>query len=93
MRVALTPDSRLVVFALMHENAVEFADAATRKVLGKVGLGGSPVSLSISPDGQLAFASAQDIDIVYVISIKDRKVVREIKTAAGAGPDPVLALR
>jgi YVTN family beta-propeller protein len=93
VRVALTPDSRLVVFALMHENAVEFADAATRKVVGKVGLGGSPVSLSISPDGQLAFASAQDIDIVYVISIKDRKVVREIKTAAGAGPDPVLALR
>jgi YVTN family beta-propeller protein len=93
VRVALTPDSRLVVFALMHENAVEFADAATRKVLGKVSLGGSPVSLSISPDGRLAFASAQDIDIVYVISIKDRKVVREIKTAAGAGPDPVLALR
>jgi len=93
VRVALTPDSRLVVFALMHENAVEFADAATRKALGKVSLGGSPVSLSISPDGQLAFASAQDIDIVYVISIKDRKVVREIKTAAGAGPDPVLALR
>jgi YVTN family beta-propeller protein len=93
VRVALTPDGRLVVFALMHENAVEFADAATRKVLGRVPLGGSPVSLSISPGGQLAFASAQDIDIVYVISIKDRKVVREIKTAAGAGPDPVLALR
>jgi DNA-binding beta-propeller fold protein YncE len=76
----------------MHENKVEFADAAARKVLGQAPLGGRPVSLSLSPDGKLAYASAEDDDTVYVVSVPERKLVREFKTPKGSGPDPVHAL-
>lgn len=92
VRVACTPDGRQLVYALMHENKVEFADPATGRVLGQVSLGGSPVSLTLSPDGERAFASAQDDDTVYVVSVPERKVIRTIKTAAGAAPDPVLEI-
>ena len=33
--------------------------------------------------------STQETDTVYVISIADKKITSEIKTAKGAGPDPV----
>lgn len=92
VRIALTPDGKLLVYALIHDEAVEIADPAARKVLASVKLGGRPVSLSISPDGQRAFASAEDQDTVYVVSIPNRKIVQSFKTAPGAGPDPVLEI-
>lgn len=92
VRVAITPDGRRLVYALLHESKVEFADAATGEILGEVALGGHPVSLTLSPDGKLAFASVQDRDTVYVISVEERRIAREFKTAAGAGPDPVLQI-
>lgn len=93
VRVAVTPDGGTVVYALIHDKAVGFADARTRKEIATVPLVGNPVSLSLSPDGGLAFASAQDIDTTYVLSVKDRKIVSEIKTAEGARPDPVIMLQ
>jgi DNA-binding beta-propeller fold protein YncE len=88
-RIGLSPNERHLVYSLTDENKVEIADPKARKVLGQVALAGRPVSLSISRDGQYAFASAQDDDTVYVISIAERKIARTIKTAKGAGPDPV----
>jgi YVTN family beta-propeller protein len=93
VRVDITPDSRYLVYALIHENKVEIADLAARKAVAQVPLGGSPVSLHLSPDGKFAFAAAQDRDTVYVVSVPERKLVREFKTAAGAGPDPVMQIR
>jgi YVTN family beta-propeller protein len=92
VRIECTPASRQLVYALMHESKVEYADPETRMVLGQAPLGGKPVSLTLSTDGKRAFASAQDDDMVYVISVPDRKVIRRIKTATGAGPDPVLEI-
>jgi YVTN family beta-propeller protein len=92
VRIAVTPDGRELVYALIHDKKVEFADIAARKATKAVALKGSPVSLSLSPDGKLAYASDQDGDTVYVISVSERKITREIRTAAGAGPDPVLHL-
>lgn len=93
VRIAVTPDGKQLVYALIHENKVEFADPAARRVIGQVALGGSPVSLTLSPDGQRAYASAQEDDTIYVVSVPERKILRRIKTAAGAGPDPVLETR
>lgn len=90
VRVGLTPDGKTLVYALIHDEAVEFADAAARKVVGRVKLAGRPVSLSLSADGQRAYAAAQDQDVVYVISVPDRKILRSFKTPPGYGPDPVL---
>jgi DNA-binding beta-propeller fold protein YncE len=94
-RIGLTADGRTLVYSLIDENKVEIADPKARKVLGQVPLPGRPVSLTISRDNQYAFASAQDDDTVYVVSISGRKIAREIKTRKGSGPDPVqeVALR
>ena len=52
-------------------------------------LPGSPVSMSLSKDGRLAYCSIQDMDTVYVVSVAKRAIVRTFKTPAGARPDPV----
>jgi YVTN family beta-propeller protein len=90
VRVARTPDDRLLVVALIHDKAVEFADPETRQVVARVQLKGDLVSMSVSPDGARAYASAQQDDRVYVVSVPERKLMREIATPVGAGPDPVV---
>lgn len=89
VRLELTPDERQVVYALMHANKVQFLDLAARKVTAEIELGGQPVSLSLSPDGRLAYAALEGDDIICVISVPERKLLRKFKTPAGAGPDPV----
>jgi YVTN family beta-propeller protein len=91
-RVALTPDGRLLVYSLGKGSAVGFADAGTGEVVGRLPLEGSIVSLSLSPDGSRAFASAQELDRVYIISVPERRLIDTIRTPAGAGPDPVIEL-
>ena len=92
VRVGVTPDGGTVVYALMHDQAMGFADAKTRKELATVALGGNPVSLHLSPDGRFAFASAQDIQTVYVVSVAERKVAHEIRTADDMFPDAVMVV-
>jgi YVTN family beta-propeller protein len=92
-RIALTPDGNTLVYSISAENKVGFANPKTRTQTDYVLLPGTPVSCTLSPDGSLAFASAEAKDVVYVISVKDKKIVSEIRTAKGAAPDPVLQLR
>jgi YVTN family beta-propeller protein len=91
-RVAVTPDGRLLVYSLGKSAAVGFADAGTGAVVGRVPLEGSIVSLSLSPDGSRAYAAAQELDRVYVVSVPARKLIGTIQTPPGAGPDPVIEL-
>jgi YVTN family beta-propeller protein len=92
VRVALTPDGRTLVYSLMHEKKVAFADPATRRQTDYVLLPGTPVSCTVSRDGRFAFASAEETDTVYIVSIADKKIAGEIKTPKGTGPDPVFDL-
>lgn len=94
VRIARTPDGKQVIFACMHDEVVQFADTQTLKVIGQTEkLPGPLVSLTVSPDGKFAFASAEERDIVYVISIADRKVLRKLTLPKGSHPDPVFALQ
>ena len=88
------PDGKSLVYAAMHDHAVEFADPATRKVTGKVPLPAKSgiISLHVSGDGQYATAAAEEDDTVYVVSIPDRKLVRTIKVTEGFAPDPAVWL-
>ncbi len=92
-RIASTSDGKTLVYALQNAEAVGFADAASRKEIQQVPIGGKLVSLTLSQDGQLAYSSAQEQDKIFVISIADRKIIRVITTPKGSGPDPVIALR
>ena len=92
-RIALTPDGKTLVYSIGGERSeMGFADVSTLKETGRVDLGGPPLSCSLSKDGRYAFAGVQDSDEIYVVSVKDRKVVQVIKTPEGAGPDPVMEI-
>ncbi len=90
VRCDVTPDGRYLVYALMHDHKIEIADLETRRPVAQIAVEGDPISLSVSRDGQYAFASSEEIGMVHVISLMIRKLVRSFKTPKGAGPDPVL---
>ena len=92
VRLAAAPDGRHLVCALIHENAIEVLDAVARKSVTKIPVPEQLASLSLSPDGSLAFASAEEKDTVFVVSLAERKVALQIRTAPGSHPDPVLDL-
>ena len=90
VRIALTPDGSTLVYALMHDKKVAFADPKQRKQIDYVIVPGEPISCTLSHDGKLAFVSAETSDTIYVIDVKARKITGEVKLAKGSGPDPVL---
>jgi YVTN family beta-propeller protein len=91
-RVRLTPDEGTLVYCLVHDSKVGFADVASGKEVGTVDLDEAPVSLLMSHNGESALTAAQGGDTVYVISVAERKIVRQFETAEGMGPDPVLEI-
>ena len=72
--------------------AAGFADTATRKETGTVGLEGEPLSLTLSKDGKYAFSGVQAQGKIHVIDVAQRKIIRTITTPKDAGPDPALPL-
>ncbi|MBI3681540.1 MAG: beta-propeller fold lactonase family protein [Acidobacteria bacterium] len=93
VRIARTPDDRQIIYACMHDEVVEFADTQARKVIGRTGkLPGPLVSLTVSRDGKFAFASAEERDTVYILSIRERKLVKTLQLPKGSHPDPVFAI-
>lgn len=93
VRIAATPNGALVIYACMHDEVVEFIDTHSLKVIARTAkLPGPLVSLTVSKDGKFAFASAEERDLVYVISIADKKLIKTIHLPAGSGPDPVFSL-
>ena len=92
-RVAITPDGKTLVYSLGQKGeAVGFADTATGKQTGTIGLKGQPLSLTLTKDGKYAFSGIQDQGKVHVIDVAQRKIIRTIVTPVGAGPDPALPL-
>jgi YVTN family beta-propeller protein len=92
VRIAITPDGSTLVYALMHDKKIAFANPRTRRQTDYLVVPQTPVSLKLSPDGTHAFASAEESDAVYIISIPQKRIIQEIHTAQGAAPDPVLQI-
>lgn len=92
VRMATTPDGKKVVAALQYDKRIEVIDPVARKVTARIDLPAEVISLGLSRDGKLAFASNQDNDTVFIVSLDEEKLVRQIKTAPGAGPDPVMEI-
>jgi YVTN family beta-propeller protein len=91
-RIAITPDGRTLVYNLQADLGVGFADVTSAKQVAFVSLGGRPLSLTMSRDGQKAYSSVQDQDTAFVISVAGRKIIRKFQLPKGAGPDPVIPL-
>ncbi len=92
VRIALTPDGKTLVYALMHDKKIAFADPRARKQTDYLILPNEPISLKLTPDGTQALASAEEADMVYVISIEKKRILQAIQMEKGAGPDVVLAM-
>ena len=93
VRIALTPDQRYVVYGLLDERGVEWADVQTGQIAGHVPLPaalGQIVSLHLSHDGRTAYAANENMDTVYAVSLADKKIQHSFKTAKGHSPDPVV---
>jgi YVTN family beta-propeller protein len=89
VRVAISRDGKTAIGALQLDHAISFANTETMKEEATISLPGSPVSMSLSKDGLLAYCSIQDMDTVYVVSVAERKVLRTFRTPKDAHPDPV----
>jgi len=90
VRIGISADGRTLIYALIGAGQVGFADIAEGRETATVDLDGPPVSLEMSADGRYAFTCAQEIDVAYVISVAERRIVRSWKVAEGAGPDPMV---
>ncbi len=96
-RIVFTPDESTLVYSIGsyldgQSTAVGFADVESLQETDRIQLGGTPLSISLSSNGEYAFAGVQDNDEIYVIDVAEREVVQVINTPEGAGPDPVLAI-
>jgi len=92
VRVAISADGKTAIGALQLDHAIAFANTETMKQEKLISLPGSPVSMSLSKDGTLAYCSVQDMDTVFVISLAKRDIVHTFKTPPGSHPDPVRSL-
>jgi YVTN family beta-propeller protein len=90
VRIDITPDNEKLVYACMKEKRLGIADAKTRKQLDYALVTENPVSLHLSRDGKIAYASAEEQDSVYAVSTVDRRIRLDFKTPPGSAPDPVL---
>ncbi len=89
----MTPDQKTLVYGLLDERGVEWVDVASGKVAGRVNLPaelGQIVSLHLSHDGKTAYSANENMDIVYAVSIPEKRILRSFKTAKGYSPDPVV---
>ena len=93
VRLVVSNDGKTLIYAAQEGRTVGFADITTRKVLVEIPVGGRPVSMSLSLDGKLAYCSLQEEDMINIISVADRKVIKVLHTPKGTGPDPVVPLR
>jgi YVTN family beta-propeller protein len=96
-RIVLTPDESTLIYSIGsyldgQNTAVGFADVESLEEIDRIQLGGTPLSISLSSDGEFAFAGVQDNDEIYVIDVATKEIVQVINTPEGAGPDPVLAI-
>ena len=91
-RIVLTQDGSLLIYS-SGLPGVGFADPKTREVLHHLDLPYKPFSLNLSSDETQVYVGAEEQDIIYVISVAQRKVVREIPTREGVRPDPVMDIQ
>ena len=92
VRIALTRDGNTLVYALMDDKKIGFADPKIRRQTDYMILPWRPVSLMLAPDGIHALVSCEESDVIYVISLSRKRIVREIHTAKGAGPSTLVPL-
>ena len=77
--IALTPDNRLLLVTVYGENRIAFIDTSTKTVVTTIAVP-KPHTVAISPDGKLAYVTAQEPGHfgLALIDLNKRSVVRTV---------------
>jgi YVTN family beta-propeller protein len=77
--LSLTPDGKLLLVTVYGEDRIDFVDAATQAITGTVAVP-KPHTVSISPDGKLAYITSQEPGhfALCVVDIATRALVRTL---------------
>jgi len=88
-RLKFTPDGRRVLISALGartgDTSLVVIDAATRKEVKQLSLGGGAAGILIAPDGSRAYVAVSAADKVAVVDLKTLEVTGEI--SAGKQPD------
>ena len=84
VNLAFRPDGREVWVACEGSSTVVVVDAATRRKVAEVAVGGHPHDVAFSPDGTRAYVSNRLSDDVSVVDVVSRRVVETLP----AGDEP-----
>jgi YVTN family beta-propeller protein len=88
-RLKFTPDGKRVLISALGaragDSSLVILDAATRKEVKQLSLGGGAAGILIAPDGSRAFVAVSSADKVAVVDLKRLEVVGQID--AGKQPD------
>ena len=91
LNVAIRPDGKELYVACEAANSVIVVDAAARRQVAEIPVGGQPADVTFSPDGRRAYVSNRLDDSVSVIDVRARRVTATIP--AGDEPHGVLTDR
>lgn len=87
-RMDLIHNGELLVFASTRYG-IGFADAKNYRVTIHLDIPYKPFSLHASDDEKFAYCAAEEQDVVYTVSIDDKRIIRKFKLGKGLRPDPV----
>ena len=84
-RLKFTPDGKLVLISTLGGSDLAVLDAATRREVRRVKLGGGAAGIQMDPNGSRAFVACTQISSVAVVDLKNLTVSGHID--AGQEPD------
>jgi DNA-binding beta-propeller fold protein YncE len=84
-RLKFTPDGKYALISDLGGTNVIVMDAATRKEIKRIDVGGGAAGIQMSPDGARAFVAVGSQNGVAIIDLKTLQVSGRIST--GPGPD------
>jgi DNA-binding beta-propeller fold protein YncE len=84
-RLKFTPDGRLVFISDLGSSDLVVVEAASRKELKRIKLGGGSAGILMQPDGARAYVAVGSEDGITVIDLKALEIAGHINT--GRGPD------
>jgi YVTN family beta-propeller protein len=84
-RLKFTPDGKLVFISDLGSNDLVVVEAASRKEVKRIKLGGGSAGILMQPDGSRAYVAVGSENGVTVIDLKSLEVAGHVNT--GRGPD------
>jgi hypothetical protein len=88
-RLELTQNDSLLLMS-SSKKGIGFVDAHTCDILYHLDLGYRPFSLNVSSDGLYAYVAAEEQNLIFIVAINERKIIRKFRMPEGNRPDPVI---